>query len=681
MKLHLRHGLAMLALGLSLAAHAAPARVEDLATPPADARHFDVVSRTATHGHLEAWTRPDGTHMERLSVLLRGFVTETETATRLGPDGMPASVSLRGFTASGDAAETFSVADGTATWKSQVDAGSAPYRGAAWYVIEGPDYTGALFAEALLAAPGHTLALLPGGRARAERIAESTVDGPGGARLECWAIDGVGVSPYPVWMTADGRFFGFVGGLAVLPAGRKDLFEPLRLAQERALAARSAATAHTLLQRPATPVAFTHVRAFVDGTRFAEDQTVVVEGGSIRAVGPAAVIAVPANARRIDGQGRTLVPGLWDSHQHLGDDSSGPFLLSLGITSARDPGNNDVRTVDQARRRAAGDLLWPHVYPSSMIDGRGPFSAQLGTVVGSLDEALAAVQRTKDDAFTGIKLYGSFDPAWVAPVAARAHALGLHVHGHVPAGMRPSQAIRAGYDEITHVYFLAMEAMPDEVIAHSNGLDRFQGPVRYARGIDLAAEPMKSLIALMAERHVAADPTLVLGEGLMTAENGVLAAAYRPYTGTLPPTTERSFREGGLQLPPDLTRRDAQASVDKLSALVGALHRAGVRIVAGTDGSGMELVRELELYVQAGFTNAEALASATIEAARNVGVDARTGRIAPGQAADLALVEGDPSTRIGDLRHTRIVMLDGVPLDADVLRKTAGFSGRPHDGP
>jgi imidazolonepropionase-like amidohydrolase len=81
--------------------------------------------------------------------------------------------------------------------------------------------------------------------------------------------------------------------------------------------------------------------------------------------------------------------------------------------------------------------------------------------------------------------------------------------------------------------------------------------------------------------------------------------------------------------------------------------------------------------VQAGFTPAEALAAATIVPARLVGQDVHTGSITVGKAADLALVEGDPSTEIGDLRQTRVVMLDGNLLDADALRSAAGFSGRP----
>jgi imidazolonepropionase-like amidohydrolase len=71
------------------------------------------------------------------------------------------------------------------------------------------------------------------------------------------------------------------------------------------------------------------------------------------------------------------------------------------------------------------------------------------------------------------------------------------------------------------------------------------------------------------------------------------------------------------------------------------------------------------------------LASATIATARLVGADSRTGSIAVGKNADLVLVDGDPSQTIGDLRHTRVVMMDGKLMDADALRAAGGFAGRP----
>jgi imidazolonepropionase-like amidohydrolase len=114
-----------------------------------------------------------------------------------------------------------------------------------------------------------------------------------------------------------------------------------------------------------------------------------------------------------------------------------------------------------------------------------------------------------------------------------------------------------------------------------------------------------------------------------------------------------------------------------MGVYVNKLRAAGAPIVAGTDGFGMEIVRELELYVDGGMTPGQALATATINAARNVKADKRTGSITVGKEADLVLVEGDPSKRIGDLRHVDQVMSDGVLMDGDALRTAAGFNGKP----
>ena len=206
---------------------------------------------------------------------------------------------------------------------------------------------------------------------------------------------------------------------------------------------------------------------------------------------------------------------------------------------------------------------------------------------------------------------------------------------------------------------------------------RFEGPGRYAKDVDLDGPALKTIVSTMAAKHIYSDPTMVAFESLYVPENGDLSPSYAPFVGTMPPTTERGFREGGFAVPKDLTRADYRASWAKMVGLLGRMHQAGVPIVAGTDGSGIELIHELEIYVEAGFTPADALAAATIVPARLVGQDGHTGSIKVGKTADLALVEGDPSTRIGDLRQTRVVMLDGALLDADALRTAAGFSGRP----
>jgi imidazolonepropionase-like amidohydrolase len=678
--------LAALALGLSAPAWTQPAApsattqaMPALATPPAGAEQWVILSPAGRHGSQQTWTAADGTRLGRMHMVLRGQVWDEDEAMTLGRDGTIARYSLRGTSPNGDVGETFAVENGTARWKSPFDGGSTAYARPAYYLpSSGGINAMAPLIASLTAHPGQPVALLPGGSGVATKLATTTVgSGPAQQALTLWSITGISGTPMTVFTDAQGRLFANVGVISFIRAGYEADVPALVKLQDAEVAKQSPRLAQTLATTPAGPVAFVDVRAFLDGTHFAEHQTVVVDKGRIVAAGPTAATPVPAGAQRIAGAGKTLVPGLWDCHMHVGDDYTGPSELSLGVTSVRDPGNDDSLTIARRQRRAAGELLFPHVYASSLIDGKGPNTAQVANVVTSEAEAIKAVDDAKAKGQLGVKFYGTFNSAWVKPAAAEAHKLGLHVHGHLPAGMRPADAIRDGYDELTHIYFVSMQAMPDEVVAHSNGMGRFSGTGQYMKDVDLDAEPMKSLIATMAAKHIYSDPTLVVVESLYVPENGDLSPSYAPFVGTLPPAVERGFRQGGFVPPPGVTRADYRASFAKEVELVGRMHKAGVPIVAGTDGSGLELVHELELYGQAGFTPSEALAAATIVPATLVGQDKETGSITVGKAADLVLVTGDPSRTIGDLRHTELVLMDGKLMDANQLRAAVGVRGKP----
>jgi imidazolonepropionase-like amidohydrolase len=652
----------------------------ELLKPPANARHYIIQSTAGKHGDSWAWTTADGARQSRESLNLRGQVFELDASGKAGKDGMPASFEIRGVTPQGDAGETFNVAAGTASWKSPVDTGSTAYSTPAFYAsFGGPIDTTAWLVEKLLASPTRTLKMLPGGEARAEKLTTVWV-GEGASRKEvtAWAITGVQNFPIPVWADKDNKFFGFSFFLSWLPEEYQGEHANLTEAQTKALSASAPALAKKLLKTPTGPVAFTNVRLFdSEAKQFVAGQTVIIDKGLISAVGPAGSVKVPSGAQVFDGKGKTLLPGLWDCHMHFANDFSGLQELSMGVTSVRDPGNDDSLTLDRRERAKKGELLTPNVYPSSLIDGKGPFAAQVANVATSEAEAVALVTKAKEKGFYGVKFYGTLKPEWIPAAAAEAHKQGLHVHGHIPAGMRPLDAIKAGYDEVTHINWIMMQAMPDSVIAVSNGIMRFEGPGRYGKDVDLDAGPIDSIVKTMAAKGIYSDPTMVAFEGLYVPENGDLSPAYAPFVGTLPPSTERAFRVGGFAVPKDLTRAHYRASWARIVQLLGKMHKAGVQIVAGTDGAGIELIRELEIYVEAGMTPAEALAAATIVPARLVGQDKTTGSIKVGKVADLVLVEGDPSTRIGDLRQTRTVVLGGKLLDADELRKAAGFSGRP----
>ena len=654
----------------------------ELLKPPPDARHYIIESTGGKHGDSWTWVDADGIRMGRESMNLRGQVWETDYSGKAGGDGLPARITVRGVAPQGDAAESFDISGGTARWKSPVDAGSAVYKGAFYNPTGGPIGANAWLLERLIALPDHRLPLLPGGQATAAKLAHMEVHGAPGSNLkqtvELWSVSGLNTSPVPMWADRHGKFFGIAAGLAWLPESYAGEQKKMEKVQSEAMAARAPQLYQELVKVPAAAVAFTHVRTFdADGLRFLDDQTVVVDKSLIAASGAAQSITVPAGAQFIDGRGKTLLPGLWDCHMHVGDDYTGVQELSLGVTSVRDPGNDDAMTISRRTRAAANQLLFPHVYPSSLIDGKGPYTAQVANVATSEAQAVALVDRAKANGFTGIKFYGTLNPDWLPAAIAEAHKLGLHVHGHIPAGIRTMDAINAGYDEVTHINWIMMQAMPDSVIKVSNGIMRFEGPGRFAKDVDLNSAPIELIVQTMAKKGIYNDPTMVAFESLYVPDNGDLSPSYSPFVGTMPPSTERGFRAGGFAVPAGLTRADYRASWAKMVGLLAKMHRAGVPIVAGTDGSGIEIVHELEIYRDAGFSAADALAAATIVPARLVGQQQRTGSIKVGKTADLLLVEGDPAKEIGALRQTRIVMLDGKMLDADALRAAAGFSGRP----
>src|SRR4029453_16779000 len=141
--------------------------------------------------------------------------------------------------------------------------------------------------------------------------------------------------------------------------------------------------------------------------------------------------------------------------------------------------------------------------------GKGPYTAQVANVATSEAETVALVRKAKANGFVGVKFYGTLDPRGLPAAIGEAHKLGLHVHGHIPAGIRPLDAIKAGYDEITHINWIVMQAMPEDVIKVSNGIMRFEGPGRYAKDLDLETPSLKQLLTTMASKGIYNDPTMV----------------------------------------------------------------------------------------------------------------------------------------------------------------------------
>jgi imidazolonepropionase-like amidohydrolase len=673
--------LAVFLSACSSIAIADPTPKEQLLKPADGARHYTISSTAGKHGDIWSWTMPDGRIAYRMSMSLRGWVTEDDQLTTLGADGRPTAIAIRGYTDQGDATEDFSVdANGVAHWKTSVDSGSAPLGAKRYSTYGGPWLAGDKDIEALVAAGDKGIDLLPSGHASISIGQSAQIDGPQGSKTVKLAfIKGLGFAPSAVWLDSDNHYFGNAGTISLLPEGFEKAGPVLKDIQDKATAAMVKDVAHRFLDATnKTPTLVDNVLMFdsVAG-KYLPGRAVLIADGKVAAAGAAGSIKAPPGATVIDGRGKTLLPGLWDSHQHVGDDWNLLQNLATGMTNYRSPGTSIEDAQSIYKRRAAGDLLAPDGKISVIVDRKDPLAAQGSETVSSEAETIVAVDKIKAAGLWGVKFYTSMNPAWIAPGAAEAHKLGLHVHGHIPAGMRPLDAVRAGYDEVTHINFIMMQAMPQAVVDKANTPARLEGPAKYGKDVDLDSAAMKAFYAELAKRKTIIDPTLTVWEPLMTSDGSTLSPEYAPYADIAPPAVARGWKISGYPLFDGLTRADFKKSFDKMVGLVDRLHKAGVRIVAGTDGYGLELVRELELYQQAGLTNAEALQTATIVPARMVGMDDRTGSIAKGKTADIILVDGDVSKDLRNLRHVQTVFLDGYRLDGKALREASGLSGMP----
>ena len=393
----------------------------------------------------------------------------------------------------------------------------------------------------------------------------------------------------------------------------------------------------------------------IDGTGkpAVENAVVVLKDGKIAAAGPASTTPVPEGAQVVDAHGKSVVPGLWEMHAHFEQVEWGPIYLASGVTTARDVGNEREFIVAARDAIAAGRGIGPRLVMAGVVDGTGPLS--LGIIrVDTPEQAREQVQKYKAEGFQQIKIYSSVKPEILKVVTAEAHRLGMTVTGHIPVGMNAIQGIEDGMDQINHVYYL-MQVMTDA-----------------KTGTVSADSPQaKKVIKLLLEHHTVVDPTLALLE-IITHSTDKPISAFEPGILKVAPELREALETMGT--PPQNSEKSA-ASFRLLLETVRLLHKAGVPIVAGTDQSvpGFSLDREIELYVQAGFTPMEAIQAATLVPAKAMGMERESGTIEAGKRADVILVDGNPLENISDIRKVSTVFAGGRMYQPAALWTSVGF--------
>jgi imidazolonepropionase-like amidohydrolase len=396
------------------------------------------------------------------------------------------------------------------------------------------------------------------------------------------------------------------------------------------------------------------------GAKPIPDAVVVLRQSRIVAVGSRRTTAIPRDATRIELSGKYLVPGLWDMHAHYSQVDWGPAYLGAGVTTVRDVGNEFefIKAVRSAISSGRG--LGPRILVAGFIDGDSPVAIGVRRA-RTVEEAKRLVREYHQSGFEQIKLYNSVPADLIPVICSEAHRLGMTVTGHIPRAVTGFKAIEDGMDQINHVTFIRRMMAPADTIRPS-----------FARGpVDLSSPDARHTIRVLLQHHIVLDPTLgVYQMASHSADQPV--ASLEPGIAMLPPQLVSAIEHSGV---PPTDAEAARRTFDGLIAIVGALHRAGVPIVAGTDQQvpGHSLHRELELYVRAGFTPMEALQSATLIPARAMRLERESGTIAVGKRADLIVLDRDPLVDIANTRSVHLVVAAGRPYDPKVLWRSAGF--------
>jgi hypothetical protein len=330
-------------------------------------------------------------------------------------------------------------------------------------------------------------------------------------------------------------------------------------------------------------------------------------------------------------------------------------------------GSENTSLLALMRRFDSGELVGPRVLPNGFLEGKSPYSSTKGFLVQSEEDAVQKVGWYAERGFRSIKIYNSMSPAFVRPIAAEAHRLGLRVSGHVPAFMSAEQALRDGYDEISHINQLLLMFVLREK-DDPRTLARFTSLGERLADLDLQGAPFRKLIALMREKKAGLDPTMSIFGRSLLSEAGKTPPTDAAWLDHVPVPVRRERQGGKLDITPELRPR-YQASWKKLEQVLVLLHREGIPLLAGTDDDvpGLTFHGELETWVSAGIPPAAALRAATLGNARWLERDSELGTVAVGKLADLYLVEGDPLTNIGDIRRGRLVMKDGAMFYPDEI--------------
>ncbi|MEJ7811911.1 MAG: amidohydrolase family protein [Gemmatimonadaceae bacterium] len=431
-------------------------------------------------------------------------------------------------------------------------------------------------------------------------------------------------------------------------------------------------------------VALTRVRV-VDGTGAppTEEQTVVIQNGKITAVGRTGAVPVPAGARVMELAGHTVIPGIVGLHDHTFYttgarstqlNTSAPRLyLASGVTTIRTTGSmSPYSEINLKRAIEKGEVPGPRMYIT------GPYlTGQTG--VGGMhsvltpEDARRVVDYWVEEGASWLKFYTQVSRAALGAAIDQAHKRGIKVTGHL-CSVSFREAVSLGIDNLEHGLFVSTdydpEKRPDACPSGSMGK---------LGTLDIASEPVQATFREMIAKKVPMTSTLAVFELYVPnrppLEQRVLDAMSPEVRTEYLQARARLAEPGSIGISPEVFKRAQQFEL--------AFVRAGGLLAAGVDptGNGGALPgygdqRNYELLIEAGFTPVEAIRIMTSNGATVLGAADRYGSIAPGKAADLVVINGNPIAQPADIRKIVTVFRDGVGYDpAKLIESVRGLVG------
>lgn len=395
------------------------------------------------------------------------------------------------------------------------------------------------------------------------------------------------------------------------------------------------------------------------------DRSVIVRHGRIVAEGPRGRIAVPRGAKRIDGAGRWLMPGLVDAHVHTVGPASMTgqlYLMGLasGVTTAMVLNGNPV-ALELRDRYARGTELGPTLYVAAPL---------LDDSTMTTADGARLVREYKAGGYDLIKVYSNLSRAGFRGVMVAAHANGMPVVGHSVRAIGIEGVLGAGQRGIAHI---------EEYLYEYFGLKTTDSIVSAASGLDTSA--IAYLAAITARGGAWVTPTLVTQENMVAlAENLEQVLAQEGMTYTEKALRDALRRHGSNAYATKFAHpRQTQNLRESLAfqrRLLRAFHAAGVKLLTGTDAPiavtmpGFGLHRELEILVEGGLSPFEALRAATFNAAEYLGQLGEFGTVEVGRRGDLLLLTANPLRDVRNARRIAGVMTRGAWLDSAAVAAT-----------